>query len=269
MGAGRNNFLLNFAGVILGGFNPRPAWEPGATQIDAVKQRVDALFQSSPGMGAGRNKLRPLNTWCEMGFQSSPGMGAGRNAGQQSAQKAPAGFNPRPAWEPGATFQTVCGYCHITVSILARHGSRAQRRFSVYCKRASAVSILARHGSRAQRIANDMLCRYERFQSSPGMGAGRNVAGVNQTPAVTMFQSSPGMGAGRNGIPSPGYSREPGFNPRPAWEPGATQIERLNNALDTVSILARHGSRAQPEKCGEWTVQWRFNPRPAWEPGAT
>ena len=59
------------------------------------------------------------------------------------------------------------------------------------------------------------------------------------------------MGAGRN-ITSPA-SRRPimSFNPRPAWEPGATEFFAENpEAKELVSILARHGSRAQPGFAG-------------------
>ena len=78
MGAGRNMGTL--ASVLSNSsFNPRPAWEPGATLSDTVSATITT------------------------------------------------GFNPRPAWEPGATAVGAKVRGSASVSILARHGSRAQR----------------------------------------------------------------------------------------------------------------------------------------------
>ena len=110
-------------------------------------------------------------------FQSSPGMGAGRNSRKfAEGAKVTICFNPRPAWEPGATPDISSLFGAMSVSILARHGSRAQPIFA----------------------ANPVI-EYIPFQSSPGMGAGRN------------------------------------FN-------GSIIFDKII----PVSILARHGSRAQP-----------------------
>ena len=78
-------------------------------------------------------------------------MGAGRNQGQQAKSPEDWSFNPRPAWEPGATEKLAGSNYH-----------------------------------------------FFRFQSSPGMGAGRNIT----TCTIPLYFKS--------------------FNPRPAWEPGAT-----------------------------------------------
>ena len=86
-------------------------------------------------------------------FQSSPGMGAGRNLLR---------------WLSGPTLR---------------------------------VSILARHGSRAQPQIQLLMPITGMFQSSPGMGAGRNMDGIQSyRVGYIRFQSSPGMGAGRNFI---------------------------------------------------------------------
>ncbi len=173
MGAGRNGEHMAWT-QIGGGFNPRPAWEPGAT----------------PGAYHGTNT--------QGGFQSSPGMGAGRNAEGGKIKNVPAGFNPRPAWEPGATCPGHLPGLRAT-SFNPRPAwepgaTRAARPLSQML----AVSILARHGSRAQLGLIGAGVRADEFQSSPGMGAGRNNVSSTRLDTKALFQSSPGMGAGRN-----------------------------------------------------------------------
>ena len=162
-------------GRTAGCFNPRPAWEPGATPAPLGRLSRYRCFNPRPAWEPGATQLL-----------------------QRSPLVAP-GFNPRPAWEPGATNMDLRRRSPTSVSILARHGSRAQRLTSTF------ISILSL------------------FQSSPGMGAGRNCRRLRPNWPPSRFQSSPGMGAGRNPPPGTGHNRHTaGFNPRPAWEPGAT-----------------------------------------------
>ena len=77
-----------------------------------------------------------------------------------------------------------------------RNRYRLDRRFNL-----DYVSILARHGSRAQQPVPQDRLGATQFQSSPGMGAGRNHRLVRKSSIRRMFQSSPGMGAGRNLTP--------------------------------------------------------------------
>ena len=85
-------------------------------------------------MGAGRNFTETVIRDAILLFQSSPGMGAGRNA-------------ELPEYLVDQTY----------VSILARHGSRAQQGKKDRTVPIDPVSILARHGSRAQQVIKMVL----------------------------------------------------------------------------------------------------------------
>ena len=69
-------------------------------------------------------------------------------------------------------------------------------------------------------------CLREReFQSSPGVSTGRNRGGEKSKGlSKKKFQSSPGVSTGRNaaGVTALVVDDVTGFNPRPAFPPGAT-----------------------------------------------
>ena len=60
-----------------------------------------AQFQSSPGMGAGRNVSRRILRGCRPRFQSSPGMGAGRNMSMAQVMEAACRFQSSPGMGAG------------------------------------------------------------------------------------------------------------------------------------------------------------------------
>ena len=133
-------------------FNPHPARGPGAAGEQRGVVRARQPFQSSPGPGAGccRNRVSVTATLPSV-FQSSPGPGAGCCRGRACRRGRPR-----------------------SVSILTRPGGRVLPHPS----RSSAAS---RHGfnphpARGPGAAgHDVLFLvdlHERFQSSPGPGAG-------------------------------------------------------------------------------------------------
>ena len=109
------------------GFNPRPAFWPGVCAVvPPVYLAVDVSILARPFGRVLRPKRQamPSRAW----FQSSPGLLAGRYICPAPVPIQPEGFNPRPAFWPGATpFRSpLCDL--LWVSILARPFGRALRR---------------------------------------------------------------------------------------------------------------------------------------------
>ena len=156
MGAGRNELLTGFPGLHRPGFNPRPAWEPGATCLRVDPRTAAVEFQSSPGMGAGRNHqpmevmimAENVSILARHGSRAQP-------AGPRRGERCIKGFNPRPAWEPGATGKNML-ISNTTTMFQSSPGMGAGRNASGASNpiKFLVVSILARHGSRAQLHRN-------------------------------------------------------------------------------------------------------------------
>ena len=208
-------------------FNPRPASKPGdpaqhAGQIGqsdyvSIHARhrsrailaagylpaLNALFQSTPGIEAGRSSWGCLSTPVDTRFQSTPGIEAGRSILAVSYQVLMTWcFNPRPASKPGDPKPAFGCPCCTGVSIHARHRSRAillQRSktaihsYSFNPRPASKpgdpwrspdtaglrpVSIHARHRSRAIQTGRPPCYVQVAFQSTPGIEAGRSLRPV-------------------------------------------------------------------------------------------
>ena len=106
-------------------FNPRPAWRPG----DALMPR---------GM--------PINRFM---FQSAPGLAAGRCSCQAPNRRPDNRFNPRPAWRPGDASKRQDVGTNQHVSIRARPGGRAMLAMANRAISEQMVSIRARPGGRA------------------------------------------------------------------------------------------------------------------------
>ena len=276
-----------------GGFNPRPAFWPGATPASPGRARGTSSFNPRPAFWPGATLAGNPADCRYFLFQSSPGLLAGRYAGVQeccvgahvsilarpfgrallhggrSPATVPCGFNPRPAFWPGAT-------------------TAADRR-----RRSRVVSILARPFGRALLLHASPMHVWSLFQSSPGLLAGR----YNQVDVVggaaASFQSSPGLLAGRTLKWPRSWASRSCFNPRPAFWPGATWPTPLRSArqswfqsspgllagrtsrppqvglVGTVSILARPFGRALRFLWRQLARYCSFNPRPAFWPGAT
>ena len=181
------------------------------------------MFQSSPGLLAGRDGQthpwpairfevsilarpfgRALRSALSLSppppeeFLSSPGLLAGRYGQHGPRRTAVAGFNPRPAFWPGAT-------CSSTTRLSGGRCFNPRPAFwpgatpeeTGYAK-PGLVSILARPFGRALHLPGSC--------TDPARG----------------FQSSPGLLAGRYAISQPALRSSLGFNPRPAFWPGAT-----------------------------------------------
>ena len=154
-------------------------------------------------------------------FQSAPGIAAGRIATSPAFVPSAPCFNPRPALLPGEScLQYQSSECDDWVSIRARHCCRANPlgrpcwRVSLGCFnprpallpgessswplpcRRAAVSIRARHCCRANHRCCCLAAHRVRFQSAPGIAAGR------------IWHRSMSMRQSRC------------FNPRPALLPG-------------------------------------------------
>jgi len=106
------------------------------------------------------------------------------------------------------------------------------------------VSIRARHCCRAMQHKSSTIDRGHKFQSAPGIAAGRCVRTTEKHYAKWVFQSAPGIAAGRCEVCRPHPTRFQGFNPRPALLPGDADFSTLP-CVDACS----------------------FNPRPALLPG--
>ena len=105
-------------------------------------------------------------------FQSSPGLEAGCDGHRFRVCPRGVGFNPHPAWRPGATSQ------HLPAG------------------RGACVSILTRLGGRVRQQSLRRMSHRQMFQSSPGLEAGCDSSKVRIVSADTTFQSSPGLEAG-------------------------------------------------------------------------
>ena len=106
-------------------FNPRPAFWPGATLLIMAGWSGLRVFQSSPGLLAGR-------------YETSLTRGVRWTS-----------FNPRPAFWPGSTRVWRYWCCMAPVSILARPFGRALRHERGLLHDLVGVSILARPFGRA------------------------------------------------------------------------------------------------------------------------
>ena len=129
-----------------GCFNPRPALMPGESQAVGCTPTTDELFQSTPGINAGRicatSSPRPETSGfnprpalmpgespgvvlCEgevCMFQSTPGINAGRiGVGGFGSLHSDGCFNPRPALMPGESATGRRYSVSVYVSIHARH----------------------------------------------------------------------------------------------------------------------------------------------------
>ena len=255
------------------GFNPRPAFWPGADSHFGRLSMALVVFQSSPGLLAGRYgdcaasheyvvvvsilarpfgrartapplALKRIRTM----FQSSPGLLAGRVRPRWPRSWAGRScFNPRPAFWPGAT-PPACqprarGPCFNPRPAFWPGATMTQEIQSLEDR----VSILARPFGRARtvRLARGMVSPTQ-FQSSPGLLAGR-YAGTHRSPGSRRcFNPRPAFWPGATSCHSRRTAKGECFNPRPAFWPGATTSASPSRPTATC-----------------------FNPRPAFWPGGT
>ena len=184
------------------GFNPRPALLPGescrsvggqlpklvsiharhccrANRLTKPPSANSAMFQSTPGIAAGRiPSRRRMRSFSSM-FQSTPGIAAGRISRPAAAPPAIPCFNPRPALLPGES--------HVKLAALELHAFQ------------STPGIAA--GRIPMRCASS--AKPAQFQSTPGIAAGR-IGGSSAAPlTVIQFQSTPGIAAGRITLTTP------------------------------------------------------------------
>ena len=167
-------------------------------------------FQSSPGLLAGCKLAFSKPSVSIITFQSSPGLLAGcKFGGFQVTEQGRIGFNPHPAFWPGAT----SGVGHFS--------------------RNSVVSILTRPSGRVQGGPIVPSSHNPLFQSSPGLLAGCKARAAGKAGDLARFQSSPGLLAGcKSRRPRPRRPSASSFNPHPAFWPGAsnwTMVSRCHH----------------------------------------
>ena len=131
------------------------------------------MFQSTPGIAAGRITVDLFEHGALVQFQSTPGIAAGRIARCFANTCSDDGFNPRPALLPGESEQRPATPCRLVVSIHARHCCRANRLVQWPLCHAGMVSIHARHCCRANPVTALVTRVVDMFQSTPGIAAGR------------------------------------------------------------------------------------------------
>ena len=135
-------------------------------------------------------------------FQSTPGIAAGRISCPPSTAPRRRCFNPRPALLPGESDRNRLRPPSQGVSIHARHCCRANQvvRSSSNCFHA--VSIHARHCCRANQSELFAELPMQLFQSTPGIAAGRIggevfikllPCGFNPRPALLPGESFPSI----------------------------------------------------------------------------
>ena len=208
-------------------FNPHPAFRPGATDYEQYHDPPGAVFQSSPGLSTGCNRLRAVSrsTWCSVSILTRP---------FDRVQPGGADLNVEER----------------QVSILTRPFDRVQRVEIVCLPRDPyEVSILTRPFDRVQRRLR-RRCKTGRYR----------------------FQSSPGLSTGCNLVPFTGkVLRSPGFNPHPAFRPGATGGRLLGGVrqheFQSSPGLSTGCNIASPTLRGSTSLS--FNPHPAFRPGVT
>ena len=204
----------------------------------------DVPFQSAPGINAGRSPAGNHVVLDIGAFQSAPGINAGRSAMNLCVRKTPQSFNPRPASMPGdphsGAFCLSASVCFNPRPASMPGDPLRASAFGWSCK----VSIRARHQCRAIPRAVSRWPQSRRFQSAPGINAGRSAINTGTAGAVQLFQSAPGINAGRSGLTITHLSPRKRFNPRPASMPGDPPVPDEGAPDDAVSIRARHQCRA-------------------------
>ena len=155
-----------------------------------------------------------------------------------AAAQIPDRFNPRPASMPGDPRIADRWQRLRLVSIRARHQCRAIRPCRGRYDQAAHVSIRARHQCRAIPCLCLVAAQQHRFQSAPGINAGRS------------------------GEPQAGLLGLVSFNPRPASMPGDPELEPDMAHAYGVSIRARHQCRAIPGIQSAWADAGQFQSAP-------
>ena len=204
-------------------------------------------FQSSPGLLAGRYQGVEVLVLHGPGFNPRPAFWPGATARTWPVARPGGGFNPRPAFWPGVLDHRPRTGNANQVSILARPFGRALLGKAGRSFFLLGVSILARPFGRALHVfGSGVGSRLSGFQSSPGLLAGRYVHDLTwlATGSKVSILARP-FGRALTLRRRRRWRWTRCFNPRPAFWPGADRL------------VLQPGERSP---C--------FNPRPAFWPGA-
>ena len=177
-------------------FNPRPAFTPGDARPGTTPRRARAMFQSAPGIYAGRCLISVGMPRPTARFNPRPAFTPGDARQQRANGKTVDRFNPRPAFTPGDALLRSGVNCFGDVSIRARHLRRAMHRpFST-------------------------MFGQRRFQSAPGIYAGRCRRSATARHKQGRFNPRPAFTPGDAPIRFTSTTSIESFNPRPAFTPG-------------------------------------------------
>ncbi len=255
------------------------------------------LFQSSPGLEAGCDRLAVGTHSTGKGFQSSPGLEAGcdlfgaRRSGKAarvsiltrlgSRMRPPTlpssdyianGFNPHPAWKPDAT-ELLTDFLANLDEFQSSPGLEAGCDTQTRAEEPTSepVSILTRLGSRMRRWASWCWCvSSSSFNPHPAWkpDATRSCrrTGINRA----CFNPHPAWKPDATSALQLMREARTCFNPHPAWKPDATFLARHN-----IPVASEFQSSPGLEAGCDFGVFSflscipSFNPHPAWKPDAT
>ena len=243
-----------------------------ALRHDHLKWDWWGLFQSSPGLLAGRVRFlwRQLARYCS--FNPRPAFWPGAySAGRHAVTRGRHCFNPRPAFWPGAAINWGVFRPIFLVSILARPFGRAipgdlHSRRRAHGRFQSSPGLLAGRTRQVRAAVEGQL----RFQSSPGLLAGRVRSMSTILPSTRcMFQSSPGLLAGRYPqrcvmmLSTIWFQSSPGLLAGRYGMLATTDLEQFQFQSSPGLLAGRYFQ-------GPWGLPFTpsFNPRPAFWPGA-
>ncbi len=243
--SGREKGTVDGRGAAAAGrFNPLPAFGPGESRI-IRRSPAAVLFQSAPGVRAGRKMPSREPVAPERPFQSAPGVRAGR-------KRRPLRFlGPAPF-----------------VSIRSRRSGREKATATTAATRPTAVSIRSRRSGREKGGAAGRAGREIHQVSIRSRRSGREKASpLAQTSRTSCFNPLPAFGPGESRGPGgssggraavsirsrrSGREKEAGrggayrigrFNPLPAFGPGESRPDGDRGRVPRVSIRSRRSGR--------------------------
>ena len=164
--------------------------------VDLAGARA-SMFQSTPGIAAGRILTQSQRLPPSCSFNPRPALLPGESLLRRMGTQLSKSFNPRPALLPGESGDVAAVAEGLAVSIHARHCCRANPQLPGVNRDRHIVSIHARHCCRA----NPGLPRWAACQDGVSIHA-RHCCRANPPPSRTLprankFQSTPGIAAGR------------------------------------------------------------------------
>ena len=227
-------------------------------------------FKSTPGISAGRTRYcQPQSNPCKT-FQSTPGISAGRTCRRPPSSDGRHWVSIHTRHFCRANLLEVAvGLLSSLVSIHTRHFCRANLAdLPTICTK-DAVSIHTRHFCRANLVTAGPRLQTPRFQSTPGISAGRTCRICYSRPAVTSFNPHPAFLPGEPDCVPRQRRVANCFNPHPAFLPGEPRRAERWWCCCRVSIHTRHFCRANQMPQSAQEQMWQFQSTPGISAGRT